>query len=664
MCGISALFSTKNKVTLADIQKMSGQIVHRGPDDEGYLLVPSDHRSPIVVGGQDTPPEVYAAHWNYCPKDSPPHPDSASYKLALGHRRLSIVDLSPAGHQPMCSEDSYIWITYNGEVYNYIEIRDELLKLGCHFHTQSDTEVIVKAYQTWGIDCLHKFNGMFSFVICDLKTQQVFAARDRFGVKPLYYWISPEGTLALASEIKQFTVLKGWSSKLHGQCAYDFLNWGVIDHTHSTLFDGVRQVRGGEYLSFSLRSPNLSHLHPIRWYNLQSTPFHGSFQDATEHYRDLLTDAVRIRLRADVDVGSCLSGGLDSSAIVCLANQLLQEQHAVDKQKTFSACSEVDRFDERAFVEMVVEATGVQAHYTYPCKDKLFNECDKILWHQDEPFVSTSIYAQWEVFKQAKESHVKVMLDGQGADEQLAGYHGFFGNRFFDLFQSLQWKSLIQEIRQAQQMHQNLQPWPLLLNKLVPDTLRQPLRKMLGKSAAKPDWLNVPLLQADDQDPFVRYQNKTLVEQSHLQLMHSSLPMLLHYEDRDSMAHSVESRTPFLDYRLVEFALGLPGNYKISQGWTKRVLRESMHGTLPEKIRRRTDKLGFVTAEEEWVRTHAPDRFLKSIDEAIEASQGILKPSAKDLAQKIVSGKLPYSFLLWRLINFGNWIKQFSVSIT
>lgn len=658
MCGISALFSQNGKATLAAIQKMASQVRHRGPDDEGYVLFREGERSPVVLGGGDTPGAVYGAPWPYCPK----HPDrhEGAYQIALGHRRLSIVDPSPAGHQPMCAAEGSLWITYNGEVYNYIEIRDELKHLGITFDTNSDTEVILKAYQTWGISFLNKLNGMFAFVIVDFRSQMAYAARDRFGVKPLYYWISPEGTLAFASEIKQFTPLPGWDPKLNGQTAYDFLNWGVLDHTHATLFDGVRQVRGGEYLSFPLNTLMTT---VTKWYKLSHTLFTGTLQDASSEFRRLLTDAVKLRLRADVDIGSCLSGGLDSSAIVCLANTLMKAQHASGRQKTFSACSEVERFDERSYVEMVVESTGAHPHYTYPSKDHLFDICDAITWHQDEPFVSTSIYAQWEVFKAAKAAGVKVMLDGQGADEQLAGYHGCFGNHFFDLFQSLQWGALRKEMNQAQLLHHTLRPWPLLLNKLVPDGLRQPIRKALGKSAANPDWLNIPLLNATDQDPFRIHNSNTLIDQCRLQLLHSSLPMLLHFEDRDSMAHSIESRTPFLDYRLVEFTLGLPGEHKIGSGWTKRVLRESMQGTLPEAIRLRTDKLGFVTAEEEWAKHHAPARFLDKIDDAIESSKGILKPSTKALATKIVKGQQPYNHLLWRLISFGLWMKRFSVRI-
>lgn len=659
MCGIAALFSRKQKQDLSAIVAMNDMIRHRGPDDEGFALFSNAATAPMLFGGKDTPESVLNSRLSYCPNQR-----TASRPLegiaAISNRRLAIVDLSPSGHQPMCTDEGLQWLVYNGEIYNHIEIRQELEQLGYTFRSHSDTEMILNAYREWGVRCLSRFNGMFAFVLVDQKKQKVFAARDRFGVKPLYYWRAPSGLLAFASEIKQFTVIPGWEARLNRQRAYDFLNWGVFDHTHETLFDGVEQLRGGEYFEFSLHEENDDTLYPHRWYALSATPFHGDEKSAANAFQTLLEDAVRLRLRADVDVGSCLSGGLDSSSIVCIANRLLNRS---GRQKTFSACSKNPKFDERRFIDIIVAKTGVDAHYTYPSLDELFQQLDTIIWHQDEPFCSTSIFAQWEVFKLANNNNIKVMLDGQGADEQLAGYHGFFGNRFYDLFRTLQWKTLVQEMRLAKEIHPTLQPVPLLANKLTPNTLRQPLRKLVGKSSTNPDWLDVARLDSIDADPFSHTNAHTLTAQSKQQILYSNLPMLLHYEDRDSMAHSIESRTPFLDYRLVEFSLGLPGEYKLSRGWTKRVLREGMQETLPEEIRLRTDKMAFVTPEEEWLRHHAPDTFRSALQEAIVHSQGILTADALHQLEEIIAGKRAFSFLPWRMICFGNWMKLFSVKL-
>lgn len=658
MCGIAAIFGRKqNPSVYESIVPMTQIIAHRGPDDEGYVLFSAKSRDCYVYGGKDTPPSVFQSPFSYCPKTKVL--ENHEVLGTLGHRRLSIVDLSPAGHQPMCTSDRTLWITYNGEVYNYIEIRKELEAFGYQFSTQSDTEVILQAYKQWGKNCLERFNGMFAFVLYDQEKQKVFVARDRFGVKPLYYWRSPSGYIAFASEIKQFTVLPGWYPSINGQRVYDFLNWGVIDHTQETLFHGVCQVRGGEFLEIDLMAD--LHSKPIhhQWYFLKETPFKGSFEEASCQYLSLFTDAVNLRLRADVEVGSCLSGGLDSSSIVCVANQLLRKQNAFEKQRTFSACSESKKFDERRFVDSVVNHIGVRAHYTYPTLDHLFEECSDIIWHQDEPFGSTSIYAQWMVFKLVKEQKVKVMLDGQGADEQLAGYHGFFGNRFYDLLKDLRWKTLLDDISATKSLHSGVEPLQLLGSKLIPHGIQQLLRKMMGKPSTKPEWMNANLLNAEDRYPFQGHLHKSCLQQSRLQLLHSNLPMLLHFEDRDSMAHSVESRTPFLDYRLVEFTLGLPVDYKLANGWTKRVLRESMKGILPEVIRNRMDKIAFATAEEEWIKKVDPNRFRRAIDESMEASRGIFSPAAKEMTEQMIDGKRPINQMLWRIISFGLWMKRF-----
>lgn len=631
MCGIGALFGLKLPLeAIQALEPMLETIRHRGPDDEGIALF--NAQGPIEV--------------------------PSNCVAALGHRRLSIVDLSTAGKQPLCTPDERFWISYNGEIYNYVEVRSVLKGLGHVFTTQTDTEVVLHAFQQWGTECLHRFNGMFAFVIYDAKKHTIFAARDRFGVKPLYYWTSPKGFLAFGSEIKQFTVLPGWQASLQGQCAYDYLNWGVLDHTHATLFEGVYQLRGGESLVVHLEQ--LSFLQKQQWYTLEHHPFQGTLKDAAQQYVELLSDSLRLRMRTDVPIGSCLSGGLDSSSLVCLMQRLSQTNETL---QTFSACSDHAHFDEREYIEHIVNQTGVHPHYTTPCFEEMWSLLPTVIWHQDEPFISSSVFAQWKVFELAHSQNVAVMIDGQGADEQLAGYLGFFGNSFYDHFAAGRWGELGREIRFATQMHPQLQPWGLLLNKLVPSLIRQPLRKALGKTAAHPSWMHSKTLNVKERDPFAHERHKSVYDQSRLQLLYSNLPMLLHYEDRDSMAHSVESRTPFLDYRLVEFTLGLPNDFKISQGWTKRLLREGMKGILPEKIRLRSDKKAFGMAEEHWVRVRGSARMLQAIEETIDLTQGILDSSVKDLAEKMIEGERPYNPYLWRWMCFGQWLKRFKVKI-
>lgn len=668
MCGIGALFSPKSDLQPGLLQAMQLAVRHRGPDDEGVVCFHGTDAAPLAYGGPDTPQEAYSSSLPYSPARGPLR-DGAH--LALTHRRLSILDLTAAGHQPMCTADRACWIVYNGEIYNYVELREELKAMGHAFASQSDTEVILAAYRAWGRECLARLNGMFAFVLFDRARNRLFAARDRFGEKPLYYWVSPQGILALASEIKQFTVMPGWRARVNGQRAYDFLNWQVLDHTDETLFKGVFQLRGGEALDLDLAGgPRATapggRLPVYRWYELQPRAFSGTLADAGAELRRLLTDSVRLRLRADVPVGSCLSGGLDSSSIVCVMNGLLREQDAHALQKTFSACAEVKRFDERAYIDEVARHTAIDAHYVYPACDGLFPALDRITWHQDEPFGSTGVYAQWHVFKLAAENGVKVMLDGQGADEQLAGYHNYFAPRFGSLLRGLRWMTLWGEARAVQRLHGYPFTWGLghALDNVLPEFVRQPLRHLAGKPAAHTPWLDLRRLGAAPRDPFVETgfaKAVTVQALSRSQLSTTFLPMLLHCEDRDSMAHSVEARVPFLDHRLVEFALGLPDDYKIGGVETKRALREGMRGVLPERVRARVDKLGFVTPEEVWLRERSPDHFRKALRDAVDASAGIIGEGTLSLLEETIDGSRPFSFLIWRLISFGAWMRVFSL---
>ncbi len=661
MCGIAALIRLRPGANLAGIGPMTDLIRHRGPDDEGFALF-FDERPALPMGGADTPPSAFDSGLVYAPEGRFDASVATEALAALGHRRLSILDLSDAGHQPMASEDSRFWITYNGEIYNYRELRSELEGAGHRFATHTDTEVILAAYAEWGADCLHRFNGMWAFVLLDRQEGRVFAARDRFGVKPLYYWVSSEGFLALASEIKQFTVLPGWQARVNGQRAYDFLAWGMLDHTGETLFHGVRQLRGGE--AFETRLETLGAEVPVyRWYTLEPRPFEGDMAAASRSFEELLRDAVSLRLRADVPVGSCLSGGLDSSSIVCLANDLLGDSAGL--QKTFSACSDIKRFDEREYIDEVVLSRRIDSRTVTPALDGLFEALRPLTWHQDEPFGSTSIYAQWHVFKLAASNGVKVMLDGQGADEQLAGYHGFFGARFAQLFRTLRWRTLWKDIKASERLHGYgaMSALRMMATVLLPEALQAKIRRTGGTSTSVPDWLNLETLGALPLHPIAARGRmpRTIQEISHAQLTATNLPLLLHWEDRDSMAHSIESRVPFLDYRLVEFVLGLPDDFKLSEGVTKRVQREAMRGILPERIRMRMDKMGFVTPEETWVREQSPERFRQALAEAVMASRGILNEAALPLLERMITGQAPFSFVAWRLISFGQWMEAFDV---
>lgn len=673
MCGIAGFFAATPQPA-ALLKDMTDLIRHRGPDDEGFTLL-LDNASPMLAcGGDDTPESAYASVMPFSPTARIDALGNTPVRLALGHRRLAIVDLTPFGHQPMSYAAERYWIVYNGEIYNHIELRAELEGLGHQFASHSDTEVILAAYMQWGEQCLNRFNGMFAFALYDRACQTLFLARDRFGVKPLYYWVSPHGAFYFASEIKQFTCLPGWRAKINGQRAYDFLAFGVSDHSDETLFAGVFQLAPGYKATLSLgNGPAWNRLDgripSQQWYELQARPFSGSYNDACARFRELFYDAVQLRLRADVEIGSCLSGGLDSSSIVCVMNQLLHEKNAAALQKTFSACSDVAKYDERAWIDTVVNQNKISAHYVYPSLENLFEESPSITWHQDEPFGSSSIYAQWNVFRLAADNGVTVMLDGQGSDEQLAGYYNFFGPHLGTLFRQLRWGSLANEMKAIRKLHgfSFFRSGQYIAEAVLPEFAKNQIKKKVGLVHSKPDWLDLSQLRAIANNPMFSLGATgaaTVRDLSIAQLTASNLQMLLHWEDRDSMAHSIESRVPFLDYRLVEFVLGLPDDYKLAGGITKRVLRDAMTGILPDSIRNRMDKLGFATPEEIWIRERSPQLFKNKLKNAIDQCGGILKPTeSMKLLDRIIDGAAPYSSLPWRMINFGEWLSTFSVEI-
>src|SRR4029079_17542268 len=365
-----------------------------------------------------------------------------------------IIDVSNAGLQPMADPSGRYQLVFNGELYNYLELREELRGRGEIFQTETDSEVLLRAYMVWGEAALDRFRGMFAFLIWDNAEQRLFAARDRFGIKPLYMVANANG-VGFASEIKQLLGLPGLQRRMNLPRVYDFLSSGIADHTAETMFDGVMQLRAGECAVAKTDTNDLIELKLRRWYAI---PDPNKFMmlsesEAAEQFRALLIDAVRIHLRSDVRVGSCLSGGLDSSSIVCLMTEMLGSQNGRASVNTVSACYDEKRVDERPFMESVVNQTHASPHYIFPRAEDVFAQAEKITWHQDEPFGSTSIFAQWCVFEEAKRVGVKVMLDGQGADEQLAGYHAWYWYYMSDLARRRRYAMLIRTIVERQRIH-------------------------------------------------------------------------------------------------------------------------------------------------------------------------------------------------------------------
>ena len=615
MCGIVGLFHA-NGAPLApnDLLAMATAIHHRGPDDVGYLLGAAATGAFRLLGGAETPADVLGYPLPYAPahRIETAISDDTPYTLGLANRRLAIVDLSPAGHQPLCNEDGRLWIVYNGELYNASELRAELAAAGHHFFSGSDTEVIVHACEQWGDECVARFNGMWAFALWDRSAHRLFLSRDRVGIKPLYYcrW---GDRFAFASEIKALLAL-GMPRRANAAAMADFLLAGLTDHTPQTFFDGIFSLPPAHNLVLDLVTGEAT-TRPYWQIDPARTMHYRDDAAYAAAFRDLFEDAVRVHLISDVAVGTCLSGGLDSSAVVCAINRLTRERgvHVVGmeaRQKTFSARYTDPHHDEGRFIDAVVAGSAVDAYTVYPSPEELKANWYELVYHLEEPFGSTSMFAQWSVFRLARQTGVTVTLDGQGGDELLAGYLGFFPFYLADLAASLRWPRLWAEFRHHCVLH-DVSPRREARNiasNLLPDWLRLRLR---GQVAAGQAWLGPEIVAAGQATASQRWQGarvdrplgRTRLERGlHEALMVNPLPSLLRFDDRNSMAHSIESRVPFLDYRLIEFCLALPPEQKIRGGVTKHILRQAMKDVLPEPIRQRHDKIGFSTPQDRWLR--------------------------------------------------------------
>jgi len=668
MCGIAAFFNIGEKKSITTILKDMGSLIeHRGPDDEGYAFFSEKQGvwEVEIYGGEKTNKPVFNSEHEYCPKKSLDNGFDDYFDFGFCHRRLSIIDLSSAGHQPMSYKNRY-WIIYNGEIYNYIELKDELSELGHNFRSHTDTEVILAAYDQWGIDCQNHFNGMWAFLIFDIKEGKLFGSRDRFGIKPFYYWHSQNEHIAFASEIKAFTKIPGWNPYLNKQRGYDFLVHGFIDHIPETLFKDVFQLSGGDYFLIDINNIG-SEILIKKWYNFPFNEDHISLKESANIYLKKLSESVNIHLRSDVSIGSCLSGGLDSSAIVTLISEMNENNASQISQYTFSARSSHIKWDEFEYMNEIVKGKKIDAHYVTPDINQLWQDLKMILWHQDEPFRSTSIFAQWCVFQLAKNNKVKVLLDGQGADESIGGYQYFIDiyiadkiiNRklitvikMFNILRKKDHRTFFEQLKSI--------GFFIKINHSKSDKKISDKEEMIF-----PMWMNKNIMNVHSTFPLSLPNNKNLknlfTNYCYQQIKHTSLPALLHYEDRNSMAHSIESRVPYLNHHFVEYIINLPPDYKIKNLITKYIMRIALKGILPEKVRCRMDKLGFETPEEYWVCNEEPDQFRTYLKNAIIQSNGIITSDALTLFEDMISGKRKYDGLIWRIIIFGMWMDLFQV---
>ena len=660
MCGITGIFSRQGiRIDPALLQKMTNSIRHRGPDDEGYFFADTASNRCEQRSGNDSIP---AAKANY------PHlaaPFQEGYNLGLGYRRLSIIDLSPAGHQPMSNAEGTVWLIFNGEIYNYIELREQLIAKGYSFRTKTDSEVIIHSYEEWGKECLSHFNGMWAFALWDARSKSLFCARDRFGVKP-FYFVKNEKTFAFASEIKALLLHPDVIRKANHQIVYDYLAYAVIDHGNETFFSDIQQLPPSHYLFVDAAGEFTTR----RYYTLHCNSNLGHYREPeskkhAEKFRELLFDSIKLRLRADVPLGSCLSGGLDSSTIVCMANSLMFKDGVIDRtligehQKTFTAVYDDATYSERPFVDKVIALTNAEPHFVRPDGNTLWDELRRVVYHQDEPFNSTSVYAQWNVMRLASEQHITVMLDGQGGDELLGGYAWHVPIYQAELLRTMRFGTLLKELAATSSITQRSVPRQLV------ELLGKAGRSILPQSAYEFFAPGFGLMNREFSSAYKRTSAVLLKRNDNLQerLLQEetafNLQQLLHYEDRNSMAFAIEARVPFVDYRVVEYAMSIPASFKIHNGWSKYPLRCAGEGILPKEIQWRKDKMGFVTPQHDWMRMLLPKIRSLLLDEPLRSSQFLNRASL----EKELKADHPTiaNNVLWQIINLEMWMRVFDV---
>lgn len=630
MCGIAGIVSS-SRLDLSNLFDMTLVQKHRGPDDSGHLFFDGQSVSPVVNT---------AAQLGRAPIG----------QVALGHRRLAIVDCSPAGRQPMSYGNGRYWITYNGEVYNYVELRNELELAGCTFVSGSDTEVILAAYATWGEACFARFNGMWALAILDTEMRQILLARDRFGVKPMHY-CSRDGLLVFASEIKGVLAFPQIPARLNHGVALDYFTHEVVNRGTETFLRDIVCLPPGHLALVSLDRPE--HIVAREFWRLTPVRDKLDFDSACGRFREILESSVALRMRSDVPVGSCLSGGLDSSAIVCLMARLFPQTQV----QTFTAGFDDPRFDESHWATMVSSDIGAKPHRSTPSEQTFLDDLDSLIWHQDEPFFSASVYAQWCVMRSARQAGVPVLLDGQGADEALLGYKKFY---FFYLRNLIAKGRLLKAGAELSAMAIRGDRGALRWR----EALRYMPKALRPKNSSLADFLTPTAASARAVRPLQLGSGGDMEQRQIDDLTIFSVPSLLRYEDRNSMAWSIESRVPFLDYRLAEFLVGLPTDFKLREGKTKSVMRAAMVGTIPAAVLNRRDKMGFVTPQSIWMAGKLGERMIGEIAQSSMLANFIdTKAIVTDWNRADASRRNTIQGSVFRAGLFAIWAKRFQVSI-
>jgi len=645
MCGIagyilksaSNIHRTKNQIVLDLLEK-------RGPDDYGLLL--SDGES--VSTGRN---EIL---------------ESGGQKLALWHRRLSIIDLTEHGWQPMSSSDGRYHIVFNGELYNYKEIRNELRTEGISFKTESDTEVLLQAFIKWGKSCLKKFIGMFAFAFYDHQQKTIFFCRDFFGIKPLYYAFTEKGFF-FGSQINVVLALGDIKPNVNLDSSLNYLNYALTDYSENTFFNEVKQLEPAHYLEINLN--NVTAVQPVRYWEAKADKISKkdiSFDEAASTFRDMFLKSVELHMRSDVKIGAALSGGLDSSAIVAAMKYLSGNAARVE---TFSFIADDPAYSEEAWVDILTSAARVDSFKTSPSSSDFFNDIQNIIKLHEEPFGSISIFIQNRVFRLAAENNIKVMLDGQGGDEILAGYTHYLFIRLASLLKSGNIAGAINYVNKCLENNPEVS-FKLLSSSsfryLLPSSFYEKVKNKVVK-ANEVSWLDQGWFLQNGKSILppssIDTRPSSVVEKLIEDLKYQILPRLLHYEDRNSMNYSIESRVPFLNPELSAFMYSLPEEYILSNsGKTKAVFRKAMQGIVPDAILNRKDKKGFAAPQRKWMTDLKPwiDEVMN--DKIVDEIPFIKRKELQVSWNSFLNGDHNNDKLIWRCINYIEWYKLYNFS--
>lgn len=618
MCGISVLLLTNGlAANEADLRRMMDAIRHRGPDDSGTYV---------------------------------------SGSVGLGFRRLSILDLSPTGHQPMSSPEGDCTIVFNGEIYNFIELRRQLIGLGYQFRSTGDTEVLLNAYRAWGSQCLERLNGMWSFIIHDKRRNVLFGARDRFGIKPLYRCRTERG-FVFASEIKSILASGFIRPETNWRAASAFLLEQRLDETTETFYAGVEQIPAGSAFELAVDG----RLRTWQYWDIGPEEPDHSGDPATE-FAELFEDAIRLHMRSDVPVGVHLSGGLDSTAIICASARIRQAQQASGDLLAFSYMT--PEFDETRYVEDTIDLTKARLNRLRTSPEELWSRLEQVLSFQDEPVHSITAVVGFELMRLAAENGIKVILNGQGADETIGGYPSYFRAYWHTLLKQRGLASAWREMRRHSQNHggvllhlfaRQLKYWLQCRLAGHPTYRRLALRRHRARLTGN-DWFSSDLVSQmpDSAPPIGDDLSAALIDS----VRRAPLPLYLRVEDRNSMAHSVEVRVPFLDHRLVSLAFSLPLDWHLRGPWNKFVLREAMRGRIPESVRTRQDKMGFPTPSRKWFAGKLQGPLRSILLDRSTRDRGVFNlPAIERDLNRHAGGEVNLSAELFNLAQFEVWCR-------